>query len=115
MHPDNSFNIARWKGNDDDSQLYDLINFLKSLLNTKESFLFNYKINIKFFLFSAIATTDVDDVRDVLHYYRQFEDPIMKFRENQAKLLEQMQEREREEKAKSKPIVKNWTRSFLGR
>lgn len=39
----------------------------------------------------------------------------MKFRENQAKLLEQMQEREREEKTKSKPIVKNWSRSFLGR
>ncbi|XP_065364880.1 mitochondrial import inner membrane translocase subunit TIM50-C-like [Calliphora vicina] len=92
MHPDNSFNIARWKGNDDDSQLFDLINFLK-----------------------AIATTDVDDVREVLHYYRQFEDPIMKFRENQAKLLEQMQEREREEQTKSKPIVKNWSRNFLGR
>ncbi|XP_023298765.2 mitochondrial import inner membrane translocase subunit TIM50-C-like [Lucilia cuprina] len=92
MHPDNTFNIARWKGNDDDSQLFDLINFLK-----------------------AIATTDVDDVREVLHYYRQFEDPIMKFRENQAKLLEQMQEREREEKTKSKPIVKNWSRNFLGR
>lgn len=29
MHPDNTFNIARWKGNDDDSQLFDLINFLK--------------------------------------------------------------------------------------
>lgn len=30
MHPDNTFNIARWHGNDDDSQLYDLIAFLKS-------------------------------------------------------------------------------------
>lgn len=66
-------------------------------------------------LSTAIATSDVEDVRQVLHHYRQFEDPILKFRENQAKLLEQMQEREREEKAKSKPIVKNWSRSFLGR
>lgn len=68
-----------------------------------------------FYTLIAIATTDVDDVREVLHYYRQFEDPIKKFRENQAKLLEQMQEREREEQAKAKPIVKNWSRSFLGR
>lgn len=30
MHPDNTFNIARWMGNDDDSQLFDLISFLKS-------------------------------------------------------------------------------------
>ncbi|XP_073830609.1 mitochondrial import inner membrane translocase subunit TIM50-C-like [Musca autumnalis] len=92
MHPDNTFNIARWMGNDDDSQLFDLISFLKT-----------------------IATTDVEDVRDVLHYYRQFDDPIMKFRENQQKLMEQMQERERMEQAKSKPIVKNWSRNFLGR
>lgn len=92
MHPDNTFNIARWMGNDDDSQLFDLINFLK-----------------------AIATTDVDDVREVLHYYRQFEDPIMKFRENQAKLAEQMQLREREEQTKAKPIVKKWSRNFMGR
>ncbi|XP_061389211.1 mitochondrial import inner membrane translocase subunit TIM50-C-like [Musca vetustissima] len=92
MHPDNTFNIARWMGNDDDSQLFDLISFLKT-----------------------IATTEVEDVRDVLHYYRQFDDPIMKFRENQQKLMEQMQERERMEQAKSKPIVKNWSRNFLGR
>ncbi|XP_005182968.1 mitochondrial import inner membrane translocase subunit TIM50-C [Musca domestica] len=92
MHPDNTFNIARWMGNDDDSQLFDLISFLKT-----------------------IATTDVEDVRDVLHYYRQFDDPIMKFRENQQKLMEQMQERERMDQAKSKPIVKNWSRNFLGR
>uniref|UniRef100_A0A1I8Q899 Mitochondrial import inner membrane translocase subunit TIM50 n=1 Tax=Stomoxys calcitrans TaxID=35570 RepID=A0A1I8Q899_STOCA len=92
MHPDNTFNIARWMGNDDDSQLFDLISFLKTL-----------------------ATSEVDDVREVLHYYRQFDDPIMKFRENQQKLLEQMQERERIEQSKAKPIVKNWSRNFLGR
>ncbi|XP_075159034.1 mitochondrial import inner membrane translocase subunit TIM50-C-like [Haematobia irritans] len=92
MHPDNTFNIARWMGNDDDSQLLDLISFLKTL-----------------------ATSEVDDVREVLHYYRQFDDPIMKFRENQQKLLEQMQERERMEQSKSKPIVKNWSKNFLGR
>ncbi|XP_011206333.2 mitochondrial import inner membrane translocase subunit TIM50-C isoform X2 [Bactrocera dorsalis] len=92
LHPDNTFNIARWLGNDDDSQLLDLISFLKTL-----------------------ASAEVEDVRDVLHYYRQFDDPIAQFRENQRLLLEQMQEREREELTKSKPIVKKWTPSFLGR
>ncbi|XP_054730534.1 mitochondrial import inner membrane translocase subunit TIM50-C-like [Anastrepha obliqua] len=92
MHPDNTFNITRWLGNDDDTQLLDLISFLKTL-----------------------AAAEVEDVRDVLHHYRQFDDPIVKFRENQRLLLEQMQEREREELAKSKPMVKKWTPSFLGR
>lgn len=92
LHPDNTFNIARWLGNDDDTQLLDLISFLKTL-----------------------ASAEVEDVRDVLHYYRQFDDPIAQFRENQRLLLEQMQEKERQELTKSKPIVKKWTTSFLGR
>ena len=36
--------------------------------------------------FTAIRTSDVDDVRDVLAYYKQFDDPIEAFRENQRKL-----------------------------
>jgi import inner membrane translocase subunit TIM50 len=35
---------------------------------------------------AAIRQSDVDDVRDVLEYYRQFDDPIEAFRENQRKL-----------------------------
>ncbi|SPP86914.1 mitochondrial import inner membrane translocase subunit TIM50-C [Drosophila guanche] len=92
MHPDNTFGIARWNGNDDDTQLLDLVYFLK-----------------------IIAQNNVEDVRDTLHYYRQFEDPISQFRENQRKLAEQMQEEERLERAKSKPMVKQWTRNLLGR
>lgn len=57
----------------------------------------------------------MEDVREVLHYYRQFEDPINQFRENQRKLAEQMQEAERIEQAKTKPMVKQWSRSILGR
>lgn len=30
FHPENSFNIPRWKGNDDDTDLFDLTAFLKS-------------------------------------------------------------------------------------
>jgi len=44
---------------------------------------------------------DVDDVRDVLQYYRQFDDPIEAFRENQRKLEENMKIDE-ERKAKEK-------------
>ncbi|KAH8342675.1 hypothetical protein KR067_010451, partial [Drosophila pandora] len=92
MHPDNTFGITRWHGNDDDSQLLDLIAFLK-----------------------IIAQNNVDDVREVLHYYRQFDDPVNKFRENQRKLAEQMQEAERMEQTKAKPMVKQWSRGILGR
>lgn len=35
MHPDNTFGLARWHGNDDDGQLLDLIAFLKSKLRHK--------------------------------------------------------------------------------
>ncbi|XP_055843455.1 mitochondrial import inner membrane translocase subunit TIM50-C-like [Episyrphus balteatus] len=92
LHPENTFNIGRWLGNDDDASLFDLINFLKTL-----------------------ATAEVDDVREVLNYYKQFDDPLQKFRENQRILLEQMEQQEREEKNKTKPIVSKWTPSFMRR
>lgn len=62
---------------------------------------------------SAIVTADVDDVREVMMYYKQFADPIEQFRENQRKLLDQMEEKQREEQQKSPSIVKKWTPSFL--
>lgn len=34
-----------------------------------------------------IAYNQVEDVREVLSYYREFEDPLAKFRENQQILL----------------------------
>ncbi|XP_032592170.1 mitochondrial import inner membrane translocase subunit TIM50-A [Drosophila grimshawi] len=70
LHPDNIFAIARWVGNDDDVQLFDLAAFLK-----------------------LIAEHKMEDVREVLHYYHQFEDPIEQFKENQRKLLEMKQEK----------------------
>ncbi|EDW63716.1 mitochondrial import inner membrane translocase subunit TIM50-A [Drosophila virilis] len=70
LHPDNIFAISRWVGNDDDVQLFDLAAFL-----------------------GLIAEHKMDDVREVLHYYRQFEDPIEQFKENQRKLLEMKQEK----------------------
>lgn len=92
LHPDNTFNIARWTGNDDDTTLLDLVAFLKT-----------------------VATAEIDDVREVLQYYKSFDNPLAQFRENQRKLLEQMELQEREEKQKETPVVKRWTPSFLGR
>ena len=37
-------------------------------------------------LVTAIKQSDVDDVREVLRYYKQYDDPIEAFRENQRKL-----------------------------
>lgn len=57
----------------------------------------------------------MEDVREVLSYYRQFESPLGHFRENQRKLYEQMQEQELEEKSKPVAPVKKWTPSFLSK
>ncbi len=43
-------------------------------------------LSSRLFLPLAIKETDVEDVREVLEYYRQFDDPIEAFRENQRKL-----------------------------
>jgi import inner membrane translocase subunit TIM50 len=92
FHPDNLFRVDRWTGNDDDSTMFDLVSFLKT-----------------------ISTTGVDDVREVMRYYNQYDNPLAKFKENQRVLAEQMAEQEKEEKEKSTPMVKKWTPSFLGR
>lgn len=63
---------------------------------------------------TAIASNEVTDVREVITYYRQFDNPLAQFRENQRKLLEQLHEREQEELAASRSKVKKWTPSFLG-
>lgn len=75
-------------------------------------FLFKSILIIIFLL--AIVTADVDDVREVMMYYKQFPDPIEQFRENQRKLLDQMEEKQREEEQKAPSIAKKWTPSFLG-
>lgn len=92
LHPENTFNIARWTGNDDDATLFDLVAFLKT-----------------------IATADVQDVREVITYYRQFENPLATFRENQQKAIQMEEERAREEKNNKSPAVKRWTPNFLGK
>ncbi|KAI5734949.1 hypothetical protein M8J77_012360 [Diaphorina citri] len=66
---ENALIIPRWNGNDDDRTLVDLAVFLRT-----------------------IAVNGVDDVREVMLYYSQFDDPIEAFNQNQIKLREQMKE-----------------------
>lgn len=65
FHPENHFNLLKWNGNDDDVTLINLTSFLKT-----------------------IAQAEIDDVRDVLRYYKQFKDPLMEFRNKQKEYFE---------------------------
>ncbi|XP_015518569.1 mitochondrial import inner membrane translocase subunit TIM50-C [Neodiprion pinetum] len=91
LNPENILKLPRWKGNDDDTTLYDLAAFLK-----------------------MISATNVEDVRDVLNYYKQFDNPLEAFRENQRKLLLQMEEDEHKSlKDDNKVLMSKWKPSFL--
>ncbi|XP_026325956.1 mitochondrial import inner membrane translocase subunit TIM50-C isoform X2 [Hyposmocoma kahamanoa] len=92
FHPQNALILKKWKGADDDTALLDLANLLQT-----------------------IAMSNVLDVREVLTYYSQFDDPIAAFRENQRKLMEQMEEKEKENKTNNPPIASSWIRSFTRR
>lgn len=90
FNPDNMLKIPRWNGNDNDTTLYDLAAFLKT-----------------------IYQTNVDDVRDVLNYYSQFDNPLETFRENRRKVLMQMEEEEHKNIKEDKTLASKWTPSFL--
>lgn len=90
FHPENTLKLPQWTGNDDDTTLYDLAAFLKTIL-----------------------ATNVEDVREVLDYYRQFDNPLQVFRENQRKLLMQMEEEESKAQQESnKALISKWKPSF---
>lgn len=69
FHSDNQFTLPRWEGNDDDITLIHLTSFLKT-----------------------IAHTEIDDVREVLRYYKQFEDPLNEFRSKQKEYFEKKEQ-----------------------
>merc|ERR1719348_1141102 len=76
--PENSLVLPKWTGENSDRALISLAQFLQE-----------------------IKDSDVEDVREVLSYYKQFDDPIEAFRENQRKLEENMRiEEERNMKEK---------------
>ncbi|XP_003492117.1 mitochondrial import inner membrane translocase subunit TIM50-C [Bombus impatiens] len=90
FHPENTLQLLQWTGNDDDTTLYDLAAFLK-----------------------VILATNVEDVREVLTYYRQFENPLKVFRENQRKFLMQMEaEENKAQQESSKVLTSKWKPSF---
>ncbi|XP_044735854.1 mitochondrial import inner membrane translocase subunit TIM50-C-like isoform X2 [Chrysoperla carnea] len=90
FHPENALRIPKWEGNDDDTTLIDLAAFLKTL-----------------------AATRIEDVREVLQYYSQFENPLAAFRENQRRLMEQQETQRQIEAQQPKPLTKSWSQTFL--
>lgn len=70
---------------------------------------------IGFIFILAIANAKVEDVREVLVHYKQFDNPLAQFRENQRKLLQEMHDKQLAEQAQGPAPVKQWTPSFLGR
>lgn len=64
--------LERWKGDTTDQTLLDLAIFLRT-----------------------IATQKLDDVRDVISHYSQFDNPLEVFKENQSKMLEEGERRKR--------------------
>lgn len=65
FQPDNHFAVERWRGQDDDNTLIELAEFLK-----------------------AIARMEIEDVREVLKFYKQFDEPLEKFKEKQVEYME---------------------------
>jgi len=88
LHRANTFLIPRWKGDDDDTALLDVAAFLRT-----------------------IATNQVDDVRDVLVHYSQFDDPLETFKEKQKQLIEEMEKENEKRKGTTKF---SWPKSRLG-
>ncbi|XP_072032205.1 mitochondrial import inner membrane translocase subunit TIM50-like [Amphiura filiformis] len=94
LQPQNGVALKKWDGNDEDRILFDLAAFLRT-----------------------IAMSGVDDVRSVLDFYSQQDDPIEAFKINQARLQEE-QDRLAKEQAQSKEKVSlagSWTKNLLGR
>lgn len=70
LNKDNCLKLKKWDGDSNDQTLYDLSNFLMAIANEK-----------------------VEDVREVIRYYSQFDDPLTVFKENQRKLAEKENEK----------------------
>ncbi|RUS85071.1 hypothetical protein EGW08_007165 [Elysia chlorotica] len=88
LQPRNSLVLSKWLGEDEDRTLIDLAHFLKT-----------------------IGTSGVEDIRPVLDYYNQFDDPLDAFKENQRRL--QDEEEARRQKGKEESVQKKgWLSGF---
>ncbi|KAM7289717.1 putative mitochondrial import inner membrane translocase subunit TIM50 [Ixodes scapularis] len=88
LQPRNALRLRKWDGGDEDRTLLDLAQFLRT-----------------------IGTSEVEDVRTVLDYYRQFEDPLVAFKENQKRLQEEKQLASIE----AVPSQRSWTKGLWKR
>lgn len=79
LQPRNQLCVKKWAGDDSDHELIDLAAFLR-----------------------MIAQKHPDDVRPVLDYYNEFEDPMAAFREKHAQLMEEHQRRQEDASQKNK-------------
>lgn len=84
------FLLPRWAGNDDDTTLIDLAAFLRT-----------------------VAQSEIEDVREVLRYYNQFDDPLRTFREKQKLLMEQQEAEKQKAATQELPVVKRWAPSLI--
>ncbi|KAF4520918.1 hypothetical protein B566_EDAN008893 [Ephemera danica] len=91
-HCRNALLLPRWKGNDDDQTLVELAVFLRT-----------------------IASSEVEDVREVLDFYHQFDDPMEAFKQNLQKIQEQQAQLQKQKQDESKLAQKpsSWSPSFL--
>ncbi|CAL8072761.1 unnamed protein product [Calicophoron daubneyi] len=81
LQPRNALIVKRWEGEESDRELIDLAAFLRML-----------------------AMGNVEDIRLVLDYYREFDDPLALFRERHEQLMEEQAKRKEEkEKLASRP------------
>ncbi|XP_076442911.1 mitochondrial import inner membrane translocase subunit TIM50-like [Babylonia areolata] len=93
LQPENTLLLSKWSGDDEDRTLVDLAHFLKT-----------------------IAASEVEDVRKVLEYYAQFDDPIAAFKENQRKLQEEQERMAEDRKQKEDKKLSKWgLSSFIRR
>ena len=74
LNPRNCLVLNKWKGDTADSELIDLAIFLKT-----------------------IASQNVDDVRDIITHYSQFDKPLEVFRQNQQKMIDEEEKRHKKQ------------------
>ncbi len=94
MHPRNAVVLKKWIGNDDDRTLVDLAAFLRT-----------------------VASSGVEDVRSVLDYYNQFDDPLEAFKENQLKVQAEQERAAKQsaEEQKNKSLAGGYGFGMFGR
>ena len=77
--PENALVLPKWTGDNSDRSLISLAQFLEEVSGETNSIQLKKKSSWNKSVLQ-VKNSDVEDVREVLSYYRQFEDPIEAFR-----------------------------------